>query len=510
MERTQHMIRSTAIVVFLFGISKLTGFGKLILMTEQFGLSSDADALQAAIQLPDLFMQMVSGGALGAAFIPVYSSYLGKESAEKQNALASTILTLVVVILVALCGVVAIFAPWVARVVLVPDFSAENQLLVAQLMRIVIFSMILVGASGVISAVLNTHQHFVLPALADVVIDVGQIIGILLLAPRYGIFGVAWGGVLGAVMRLTVQLPEIWRRSIRFRPKLALQLAGVREVLTLMGPRLVTIGGAQVSDIIIIRAASGLPEGSVSGFYYALLLTGIPVSLFGWAVGTVIFPTMSEQFNQGDSDGFRRTATNGLLALALLMFPAAAGLIALGRPAIRFIFERGAFDASSTSLMYAIVAILAVRIISDVGLIVCERIFYARHNTRSVMWFSLFWLVMYISAALTLIPRIGVLGLAIAHSVSFLISTLAMYLWLRREDGLFDERALAAGIVRILAACVVMGIPIYFLQQIELSSAAYVAVAIVAGGLTYAVAFGIFGRKLILEWLGMWRDMRAA
>ncbi len=509
MQRLRHMVQSTAIVVFFFGISKITGFGKLILMTDRFGLSSDADALTAAIQVPDLFMQMVSGGALAAALIPVYSSYVRHKSKQEQRDLGSTVVTLVALVLGVVCIFVGLFAPWIASDVLVPHFSAESQQLVASLMRIVVLSMLIVGVSAVLSAMLHTHQHFVLPALADVVIDVGQILGILLFAERYGVFGVAWGGVIGALMHLFVQLPAVVRYGIKIRPKLALQLKGVREVLRLMGPRIVTIGGAQLSDIIIIRSASQLPEGSVSGYYYALLLIGIPVSLFGWAVGTVIFPTMAEQFNASDEKGLRSTATNGFLTLAALMFPAAVGLVALGQTGIQFIFERGEFDSSSTALMYSIVAVLSLRILSDTGLVVFERVFYARHNTKTVMWFSLLWFGLYVGSGLILIPSVGVIGLALSHSLSFVVSTLGMYIWLQRDGRFFDQSQMLSGLARTAFACLLMIFPIQAVQRLELSPIAYVAVAIPVAALFYLIVYAAISRRQVEMLLATARGMRA-
>ena len=500
MQPRKKMLRSTVIVLIFLGLSKLTGFGKLILMTEQFGLSNEADALAAAIQVPDLFMKMVSGGALAAALIPVYSNYLNKSQKDEQNELASTVVTLVALILGVICVLIGIFAPWITRAILVPHFSAENQHLVAQLMRIVIFSILIVGVNAVISALLYTHQHFILPAVADVVIDLGQIAGLILLAPRYGVFGVAWGGVIGAVLQFFVQLPALYWLGIVIRPKINLHLQGVREVLRLMGPRLVTIGGTQLSDIIVIRSASQLPEGSVSAYYYALLLIGIPVSLFGWAIGTVIFPTMAEQFNRDDQTTLRKTATSGILILSGLMFPAAAGLVALGRQGIQFIFERGSFDSSATATMYTIVVILSVRILADSGLVIIERVFYAKHDTKTVMWFSLLWFFLYIVAALILIPTIGVVGLALAHSGSFLITTGAMYYWLQRGAAFFDQSLLSSGLLRIVVACLLLTIPIIILQRMGLSPSLYVVSAIPLGVLSYLLFFVLFFHKQFPYW----------
>ena len=294
MNRARHLLKSSVIVILFFALGKLTGLLRIRLVSFTFGTSAEFDAFTAANQLPEVFFTVIAGGSLAAAFIPVYTDYLANRSARQSARLANTILTLVILILGGLSALGAIFAPWLTEVVLVPDFPPETQALTASIMRIILIQTTLFGISGVLSSILNAHQHFALPALAPVTLDVGYLIGLFLFVPRMGIVGLAWGTVLGALLHIAIQIPALRRFNYRYLPALAVKMRGVREIVRLMIPRIVTLGTIQVADLFIIRLASGLAVGSTSGYFYAYGLMQLPETLFATAIALVVFPTMAE------------------------------------------------------------------------------------------------------------------------------------------------------------------------------------------------------------------------
>ena len=339
MSRTPHLVRSSFLVFFIFGLDKITGFVKLLLTTRLFGTGPEVDAFATANQLPELLLALLAAGALSAAFIPVYSSYLTQLRRREAESLAGTVLTLTVVVVGAACLVAIVTAPWLVRVVLAPHFPSETQQLTTQMMRIFLLAAVLISVSGVFGSVLHSHQHFLTPALGRVLIDLGQIAGMVLLVPIWGVLGMAWGSVLGAALTVLVQVPALARQRVRLRLQIDLGLTGVREVVRLMGPRVVTLGAFQAVDLVFIRLASALPAGSIAAFHYAMLvMLSMPKSLFGAAISQVIFPTMAEQYNTGWGQQLRETVSQGLRATWLLLLPAAVGLIVLGRPAVAFLF----------------------------------------------------------------------------------------------------------------------------------------------------------------------------
>ena len=189
MNRARHLLKSSIIVILLIGLGKLTGLIRTRLVSTAFGTSYEFDAFTAANQLPEVFFTLIAGGALAAAFIPVYSAYLKNESAKTSARLANTILNLVILTLGTISLLGAIFAPWLTRILLVPDFPPETQALTAEIMRVILIQTTIFGVSGVLSSILNAHQHFALPALAPVAMDIGYILGLFLFVPSMGILG---------------------------------------------------------------------------------------------------------------------------------------------------------------------------------------------------------------------------------------------------------------------------------------------------------------------------------
>lgn len=501
MNRARHLFRSSLIVIALFGLGKITGLIRIRLVASEFGATMTYDAFTAANQLPEVFFTLIAGGALAAAFIPVYSNYLTSEPAKKAAALANTILTLVLLILGAICLVTAVFAPWITAVLLVPDFSPEQQALTAQIMRIILIQTILFGVSGVLSSILNAHQHFALPALAPLALDVGYIMGLYLLVPELGIVGLAWGTVIGAVLHILVQTPALIKYKFRYRPTLAVQLSGVREIVRLMGPRLVTLGAIQIADLFIIRLASGLAEGSTSGYFYGYALMQFPETLFGTAIAIVMFPTMAELFNSGQIEQMKHTAVSALRIIWFLTIPTAALLVLLGQPVITVLLQGNAFDADATQLVYSVLLVFSIRLVSEATVEIVARLLYAQHNTRTPMFAYLIWLAVNVSLAYLWVERWGVVGLAAASTVAFTVLAGLLY-WLNgRKLGALGGRELSATAVRALIATVVMTAVILLLQTLELSTLPFLVIAGSAGAATYLLLYTLLGGQEIFTLL---------
>ncbi|RIK36201.1 MAG: murein biosynthesis integral membrane protein MurJ [Chloroflexi bacterium] len=499
MNRTQQLLRSSALVLFLFGLNKITGFGKLLLMTAQFGAGAEADAFTAANQLPELFDTMLAGGALAAALIPVYSGYLIRQQRTEAVAMANTVVTLTLLVMGAIAGLAAWFALPLTRYLLVPEFSPEQQALTADLMRILLLSMMLFSIGSIFSSLLHAHQHFFTPALGTVLLDLGQIVGLYFLAPYLGIYGVAWGSVIGALLAWGVQVPAFWRVRVADRLQIAWRLAGLHEVARLMGPRIVTLGVVQAVDLVFIRLASPLPTGSIAAYYYALLImVGMPKSLFGGAIATVIFPTLAEQYNRGDRSALRRLVEQSLYVVWALVVPGAVGLLVLGPAAVAFLLQRGAFDAEATALVYLLLAIFSVRLLGETTQDILALPFYARHNTRVPMWVSVGWAVVNVGLCYGLVGPLGIYGLALAATLAVVAATVALYTLNRWESGGFEPARLGGNLGRILLACGGMSGAVLGIRQLDLETVPYLVVAISSGGVVYGVLFFLLGGRALL------------
>lgn len=502
MVRTRHLLRSSVIVIFLFALGKLTGLIRVRLVAQTFSLSPQFDAFTAANQLPEVFFVVIAGGSLAAAFIPVYSQYLTQRSQQDSARLANTILTLVMLVLGAVSIVGAVLAPWLTRVVLVPEFPAAQQQLTAEIMRVILIQTTIFGVSGVLSSILNAHQHFALPALAPVALDIGYIIGLYAFVPTMGIIGLAWGTVLGALLHILIQTPALVKYHISYRPRLDLQLAGVREIIRLMGPRIVTLGTVQFADLVTIRLASGLPSGSTSAYFYAYGLMQLPQTLFGTAIALVIFPTLAELYNAGDIQGLKKTASNTLAIIWTLTIPSAAVTVLLGREIITVIFQGGAFDAAATQLVYAILAVFSVRIVSESTLEIVARLFYAQHNTRTPMLAYLGWLMVTAILAVFLVGRMGIAGLALATTIGFTLLAAVLFELNRRALGGLGVPHLWQTLWRVLLATGALSATILLVGRLTDSPLVDLAAGIIAGGAVYlAILWLLGGSELRALWV---------
>ena len=468
MNRARHLLQSSTIVILFFGLDKVIGLLRTLLIGREFGTSPAYDAFTAANQLPEVFVTLISGGALAAAFIPVYSARLTSQHARTAARVANATLTLVLIVLGAISAAGALFAPWLTRVLLVPDYPVEMQQLTAELMRIILLQTTLFGISGVLSSILNAHQHFALPALAPIALQAGYLVGLFVFVPTMGgdIHGLAWGTVVGGLLHILIQIPALTRYRFRYRPVLGIRLDGVREIVRLMGPRIITLGSIQVADLFIIRITSGLPPGSTSGYFYAYYLQQLPETLFGTAIGIVVFPTLAELFNAADIARLKRVAMNTLKIVWMLTVPAGAGLLLLGRPAIALILERGAFDAASTRLVYGVLIFFSVRVVSEATLEIVARLFYAQHNTKTPMYASLVWLGVTVTLLYLFVDDLGLGGLALATTVGFTVQSTLLFFLNRRALGSLGERDLLASLGRMLTATAGMSLVIILVREL--------------------------------------------
>lgn len=467
MDRSRHLLQSSAIVIVFFGLDKVVGLLRTLLVGRAFGTSPAFDAFTAANQLPEVFVTLISGGALAAAFIPVYSARLSDDRAQNAARVANTTLTLVLGILGGISALGAIFSPWLTRTFLVPEFTPELQQLTGDLMRIILLQTTLFGISGVLSSILNAHQHFALPALAPLALQAGYFVGLFVFVPLLGgrVHGLAWGTVVGGLLHILIQVPALVRYRFRYKPEFGLRLEGVHEIVRLMGPRIVTLGTIQIADLFIIRLTSGLPEGSTSGYFYAYYLQQLPETLFGTAIGIVVFPTLAELYNSGELARLKRTAMNTLKIVWMLTIPAGIGLILLGRPAIALVLQRGAFDAASTQLVYGVLVFFSLRVVSEATLEIVARLFYAQHNTRTPMYASLVWLAVTVTLLYWFVDDLGVGGLALATTVGFTVQSGLLLLLNRRALGPLGERGLLTSLGRSLAAAGGMSVVILLIQR---------------------------------------------
>ena len=337
----QQIARATGTVMFAFIIGQVFSLLSQILIARQFGTGAEIDAFNAANKVPDILYQLIAGGALASAFVPMFSTLLARGERQKSWLLASSIANLVTLILIVVGALTAIFAPWVIRNVLAPGFTDPVQVqLTVDLMRIQLVAPIFFGVSGLVMGILNSHQSFLWPALAPAMYSIGKIIGVLFLAPSMGIYGLAIGVIGGALMHGLVQLPALLKLpERRYAFTLGMRMAEVREVARLMGPRLLGVAFVQLNFLINISLASGHGEGAVTAVQSAFGLMLIPEIAIAQSIAIAALPTFSAQVAKGQLNEMRSSLAALLRGVLLLAVPASLGLMLLAKPVVAFHFS---------------------------------------------------------------------------------------------------------------------------------------------------------------------------
>ncbi|HWQ83581.1 MAG TPA: murein biosynthesis integral membrane protein MurJ [Anaerolineales bacterium] len=485
------LVRSTLIVVIFFGLEKGLGFIRQVAIAHQFGLSPELDAFNAANNIPDLIFALISGGALAMALIPVLSETIQKHSRSDAWELFSRVANLVFLVTAGLSVIVALLAEALVgwRLGIAPGFSTPQQELVADLMRLNLFATMLLSLGGLVIAGLQSNQHFLLPALAPSMYDLGMLFGVFILSPEQGyqlgsltlpafgmgIHGLVYGTILGSALFLLVQIPGLLRFGFRWKPILGLFNPAVQQVLSLLGPRVAHMFFIQVTFLGQDNIASRLNAGSISALVYGWLFMQVPETLIGTALGTVLLPTISEQFARQDLDKFQ-TTLNHIIRLILALTIPSAVLVGMVLPPVVAILG---LDAAGTNLVVWTARAYLLGLMGHSLLEVAARAFYARQAPRTPMLSAALNAAVFLSLAAVLASPLGAPGIALANSIAFTSQALLLLFILRKSfPGLLK---VGGTLVRVVLISAVAGAVVFGLLQLSLPALPLAALALLAG-----------------------------
>jgi putative peptidoglycan lipid II flippase len=458
--------RAAGLVMALFVVSRALGLVREMVISHQFGTGGDLDAYLAAFRLPDILFQIVAGGALASAFIPTFSAYLVHRIPREIRAgrrVASAVINLVLLVTTALGVLGVLLAPWLVRIVIAPGFDPERQALTASLMRWLMVTPIVFGVSGVVMGILNAYQHFLLPALAPILYNVGIIAGAVFLAPAYGVRGLALGVIAGSLAHLLVQVPGLVGFDFRWTATLGLRDPGVREVGRLMVPRMLGLAAVQINFLVNTILASGLAAGSLSALNYAWLLMLLPQGIFAQAVATAAFPTFSAQAAKGQHEEMRSTLSATLRAILYLAIPAAVGLVLLRQPLVQLVFQRGAFTETSTLMVAWALALFALGLPAHSVVEIVVRVFYALHDTKTPVMVGVAAMGLNLVLSLAFIAVFEAAGwmphggLALSNSLATMVEMAVLLGLIRRRLHGLEGRRVVGSLLRIGLASAAMG-----------------------------------------------------
>ena len=471
--------------------SRILGLVREMVITYLFGASGAVDALQVAIIVPKAIYDLLIGGHINGAFVPVLSDVIMTRGKGELWRVVSALISLVVALLALLVLLLELFAPQIVPLV-APGADSPTQRLAVDLLRLTAPALIFMSLFAVFSGTLFALRSFTLPAFAGVVFNACIVLVTLGLAPSLGLYprldslsiaqpfgvsrpsagiiAVALGWLVGALAQMLLQMPGL--RLRRLRPSLNWRHPALKSIGLLYLPVMLSL----VIDTLIIRPvsynlASQTIEGGIAIMNWATTLVQFPQGLVATAISIAILPTLARQaaeMSEAARRAFKDTLGLGLRLATTLILPAATGLFLLAAPIIGLLFENGAFlagDTAATALALRLYLIGLPFAALDLLLVYA---FYARKDTLTPALIGVVSLVCYLAAALLLFDRFGLFSLMIADSVKHIAHSAicAVLLW-RRLDGFGPQRLARTGAKAALASLVMAGVAVFTLPWLS-------------------------------------------
>lgn len=433
--------KTSLLLVICFGMAKCAAVLRQMIIGRQFGLSVELDVFNIANNLPDMLFTLISGGALSMALIPVMSDIINKDGKKAGWKLFSSVANLSFLCAAALAILTAIFAKplVVSEIGIAPGFTSSQQNAVIRLMRLNLIAMLIFALSGYVVGGLQANQHFLMPALAPIFYNFGQIFGAVVLSPSepyrigpvslpcfgMGIDGLVYGVIIGAAAHLLIQVPALIRHSFRWYPLIELKDDNVRRVLKILGPRVLSVFFVQLIFIIRDNYASRLAAGAVTALSYGYMFQQLPETLIGTAIGTAILPSLSVYISNEDKMSYREVIGKACrIALALSLGTAVIMSVGLG-PIIGAFFN---FDEAQNLLMMRTLQGFMVGLAGHCLLEIANRSYYAQEQALIPLLSTILNVIIYIVSGYLLFQRLGAPGLSLTDSIAFTVQAVVMLL----------------------------------------------------------------------------------
>lgn len=473
-ESTFHIGQATLIIASFTLLSRIAGFGRDILLASSLGLSSDSDVYFTAFRIPDLVYNLLILGTLSVAFIPVFSEYLVKDKQRALN-IASTVLNISAIGMLLVCIIIFIFTKPLTELI-APGFLPDQIDKTVLITRIMMLSPIIFTISNVFSSVLISMKKFLIVNIAPLLYNFGIIIGIVFLFPRYGIEGLAYGVIFGALMHVGIQIPEAFRNGFKWRLKFDIADSGVKKIGALFLPRIVGLDNSYVNLIIVSIIGSTLATGSITAFNYANNIQAVALGIFALSSAVAVFPILSEFYAKQDMKGFISTLQHTIIRVLYFIIPITIILLILRAHVVRLLLGYGSCDWECTVVTFNTLGVLALGLIAQSLIPLFARAFYARQNTRTPVAISLIGMLINAPLSYALAIKYDIVGVALGFVISTTIQSIILFAALHRsfnkkdetttkELGVFDTTIIVQSL-KILLASIVMGLAAYGTLQI--------------------------------------------
>jgi putative peptidoglycan lipid II flippase len=458
----RRLATAALIVVAATMASRVFGYVREITAAAYYGAGADKSAFDVAFLIPSTVQVLVAQAALSAALIPVFAGLLEKGQRDEAWRVARTIFTLMTIILGAVVILCIIFAPKIMPL-FAPGYRHDPAMMadIVAMTRLLFPTVLILAITGIVIAILNSYEHFTLPAIAPVFWNLTIILAIVFGSDSLGIEAMAWGVLIGTVVQLVIQLPWLRGRGGSLGFSLAWKNPHVRQVGALMLPVSLSLGLINLNGVVDVQFASFLGDGGVAAMNYAFRLYQLPEGLFAIAVGTVLFPTLSKLAAKGDTDAFRDTLTRGLKIIFFILIPISAFILVLTDPLVRLAYEHGRFNAEDTELVASTLFFFAFGSALSGGSALLTRGFFSLSQPWIPTTIALANIAVNALLNWILIKPLDLGGIALSTTLVSTVTFFVLLVMMRRQLGRIDGREILRSAIIVSLFSVVVALAAY-------------------------------------------------
>ncbi|HEY5099229.1 MAG TPA: murein biosynthesis integral membrane protein MurJ [Gaiellaceae bacterium] len=496
-EEPRRLAVSGAIFAIATGLSRVFGLVREVIAAYYFGAAGKINAFTVAFQVPNLVRALVADAALSSAFVPVFSELLEKGERKRAWRVASTLFWLMLLGLTALTAIFVLVAPWIIGIFGNPG---HDRALAVGLSRVLFPIVALLGVSGIVVGILNSYDHFTVPAISPVFWNLAIIAGLAIGVPQAHstntkLYIYAVSILVATVIQVFLPMPWLRGRDGHLQLVLDWRDPAVKRVFVLMVPVTLGLGLINVNAVIDTFFASRFlnPNLAPNAIQKAFLIYMLPQGMFSVAIATVLFPTLSRFATRGDMDGFRKTVSTGLRQIAFLLIPAATVSAVLAEPIVRILFQRGHFYAAQTPVVAGALAAFSAGLVFNGAMLMLNRAFFSLQSNWVPTVIALGNL--FLNAVLDFaFYRLGVWGIPLGTAVCNIAGTWALLVLLRRRLGPVGG-AMGRTVIRVVAvSAVVAGVSYAIWKPLDSAlghsfgaQVVSLGVALAAAGVTFLI-----------------------
>lgn len=455
----RRVAQSAAMIAMATLFSKFLGFLREVLIASKFGSGYETDTYFVAMTATVLIMTTI-GTALKTTLIPIFSEIQERKGKNKKLDYMTNILNVIFIITILLVIVGYFVSPFVVKI-LAKGFTGEQYKLAIKLNRIGLPIIIFLGLSYVFSGFLESNEVFGPPAIAGIPFNLVYIVYLLTVSQKLGVIGLMVTSVIASAAQWLIQIPAAKRLGFKYSLIVDLKDRYIEKALMLTAPVLLGSAVQQINVIIDRTLASSLKEGSISALNYATRVNDMIISVFVMAITTVIFPMLSKAFTRENLKEAKDIMEEGINIILIITVPATIGIIILAEPAIKVFFERGAFDSQATSMTSSALLFYSLGLIASSLRLMLNKVFYSIQDTSTPMINGAIAVGINIVLNYILIRYMAHSGLALATSISSIVTTILLFISLRKKIGSMGIKSYIICFIKTLIASIIMGLVVY-------------------------------------------------